>query len=319
MTMIQYGIHSKCNGACKFCLIEDRTVLSMDEIYNELTRLKDNIKFIAGQEENWTNVYSDGISLLGGELYFLKDEKYKQLFLEVIDTIIEYVLIPSPNREVRYSTVTNGYYDPNWMLYPVVDKIRDAVGMTHVDVNFSFDLDYRFANEKHKNDVLSTINGFHERYNHCVCVQMILTQKLIDRILYEGWRPTKFTEENFPGNLLTLLYPHNIHRGNDFKGSHNLDGFFFTRESFLKAMRILKKEEPYLFESFLKSTRNSAVFKPTGLYFKGDTGWAEQAPIYAGGKEVVNKDCKVNHSVLYRCYKDSDRCMLCDLEAINGV
>lgn len=318
MTMVQYGIHSKCNGNCKFCLIRDETVLSMEEIYGELERVKENIKFISTQENNWTNTYKHGISLLGGELYFIKDEKYKKLFLEVIDVVIEEVLLKSTFPQVRYSTVTNGYYDPEWLLFPVVDKIVDAVGVKHLDVNFSFDLDYRFHSEEQKKIVLNTINSFHKRYNYNACVQMILTQKVIDRILFDGWRPKTFAKENFPGNQITFLYPHGIHRGNDFQGERLLPGFFFTRSSFLKAMRVLQKEEPVLFESFVKSTRNSAVFKPTGLYFKGESGWAEQAPIYTDGKEVVNKGCPMRHSELYHCYVDSDKCMLCDLEAING-
>ena len=147
---------------------------------------------------------------------------------------------------------------------------------------------------------------------------MILTQKVIDRILNEGWRPSTFIEETLPGNRVAFLYPHGIHRGNDFAGERVLDGFFFTRSSFVKAMRILQHEEPFVFEGFVKSTRNSAVFKPTGLFFKGESGFVEQKPIYTDGKEVVNEDCPVGHSNLYHCYADSDKCMLCDLEAINA-
>jgi hypothetical protein len=318
MTMVQYGIHSKCNGNCKFCLIRDETVLSMDDIYGELERVRENIRYIGTQKENWTNKYKDGVSLLGGELYFIKDEKYKELLLKVIDVVIDEVLKKSPSDQVRFSTVTNGYYDPEWLLFPVADKIVETVGTEHLDVNFSFDLDYRFHSEEQKERVLKTINEFHKRYNYRACVQMILTQNVIDRILNEGWRPESFAKKYFPGNQITFLYPHGVHRGNDFKGERDLPGFFFTRTSFLKVMRVLQQEEPFLFESFVKSTRNSAIYKPTGLYFKGDSGWAEQLPIYSDGKEVVNKDCPMNHSKLYRCYVDSDKCMLCDLEAING-
>lgn len=318
MTMIQYGIHSKCNGCCKFCLIKDETVLSMDEIYGELQRVKENIKFISTQDENWTNKYKNGVSLLGGELYFIKDEKYKKLLLEVIDVVIEEVLKKSPYEHVFFSTVTNGCYDPEWLLYPVVDKIATSVGMNHVDVNFSYDLDYRFNSEEKRQRVEKTINEFHQRYNYTTNIQMILTQNVIDRILNEGWRPKDFVAETFPGNRLAFLYPHGIHRGNDFQGERQLPGFFFTRDSFIKAMRVLKNEDPFLFEAFLKSTRNSAVYKPTGLYFKGESGWSEQKPVYSDGKEIINQDCPVKHSNLYRCYADCDKCMLCDLEAING-
>lgn len=318
MAMVQYGIHSMCNGSCEFCLIKNQTELTMEEIYSELQRIKENIRYISTQDDNWTNTYKDGVSLLGGELYFVQDETYKKLFLEVIDVIVEEVLLKSPYKHVRFSTVTNGYYDPNWLLYPTVDKIVDAVGKSYVDVNFSYDLDFRFHSKEHEQKVVDTINGFHDRYNYCACVQMVLTQKVIDRVLNEGWLPSEFAKETFPDNQISFLYPHNIHRGNDFQGERNLPGFFFTRSSFIKAMRIFKEKEPLIFESFVKSTRNSAVFKPTGLYYKGDSGWAEQKPIYTDGKEIVNEQCPVKHSDLYKCYTDSDKCLLCDLEAING-
>ena len=62
--------------------------------------------------------------------------------MELIDVIIEYVLKVSPNPHCKYSTVTNGIYDPAF-LYRVIDRIVSEVGIEKVDVNFSYDLKYR--------------------------------------------------------------------------------------------------------------------------------------------------------------------------------
>lgn len=310
----QVGLFNNCNGSCDFCLIKNVNFLTMDEIYAEIERCKENIKYISTQPDNWTNAYRDGISILGGEVFYLQDEKYKKLFLELIDVAIDEVLLKSGNPKVKFSSVSNGNYDPNWLLFPTIDRVVERAGLEHVDMSFSYDLMYRFKSAEHEKRVRDTINAFHDRYNYEVGIQMILTQHVIDLMLNEGWRPSKFIDEYFPGNHLAFLYPHPIERGNHHTGAMNLPGFNFKRKDFLKAMHILKTEEPFVYQAFDASTHNSAVFKPTMLFAKGEKGDEKQMPILCGGKEIINPNCF--HSTLYQCYIDSDRCMLCDLEGI---
>lgn len=312
MAMVQLGLHSLCCNKCDFCLIEENHLDQIDDILIEIERAKENIKYIDSCKDNWSNKYSDGISLLGGEIFFVKDKRYKKAILELVDVIIEYVLKPSNNPRCRFSTVTNGMYDPEWLLFPVIDKIVDAVGLRFVDVNFSYDFKYRFHTEEARKRCEDTINAFHKRYDNYQCgIQMIITQDVVDKYL-KGWRTYHLIEEKFPGNMISFLYPHPIHRGNNYKGTKNLHNFNFTRSSFLKFLTLLKKEEPKVFESFLYSTRNSAVFKYTMMHEKMEAGTIDQNPRLSDGKEIINKKC--SHSVLYQCYADSDQCMLCDLE-----
>lgn len=311
MSMVQLGLHSKCCNRCDFCLLKENGINTIDKILEEIEHAKENIKYISTREDNWLTKFSDGISLLGGEIFFIQDESYKKAILELIDVILEYVLIPNKkNKKCRFSTVTNGMYDPNWLLFPVVDKIASVVGIDHVDVNFSYDLKYRFHSDAARERTEKTINEFHKRYNYICGVQMILTQNVIDMYL-KGWRTYKLIEEKFPGNMISFLYPHPINRGKDYAGEQELEGFCFTRESFFKFINILRKEEPRVFQSFLYSTRNSGVFKYTMLYekIKVDT---TQMPLLSDGKELLSDDC--HHSILYKCYSNSDKCMLCDLE-----
>ena len=44
-----------------------------------------------------------------------------------------------------------------------------------------------------------------------------------------------------------------------------------------------------------------------------NAGGINQPPILSDGKEVL-MDC--GHSVLYKCYADSNKCCLCDIENI---
>lgn len=294
--MIQYGVWANCCNACEFCCRKERIPHSHEKQLRTLDMIKKNIPL-----QDWKDKFSYGISLLGGELYYITDEDLQFSFLELIDVIIENIIKVSPNPHCKYSTVTNGLYNPKF-LFQCIDKFKNTVGMCHVDVNFSWDLKYRFKSEKDANLVLENINKFHDRYNYGVGVQMIMTQYVINAWKEGKFDVNKFMEEKIPGNFLTFLYPHKIHTGKQ------LADFNFNRKDFLQFLRYLKNECYNQYMSFLYSTKNSAIFKYTGLH---DKIKYDEAPELTDDKEIINPKC--NHSILYQCYADSDRCMLCDL------
>lgn len=296
--MVQYSVWPTCNNNCKFCLREYRAVWGKPQMINRIQNIRKNIKLI-----DWERDFEHGISLLGGELYFVEDIEIQNEFLLLIDDIIEYILKVSKNPLVRYSTVTNGIYNPNF-LFKVLDKINDKVGIKYADINFSYDLKYRYSTEEHRELCLENINKVHARYDYRVGVQTIVTQYFIDAVLSGEFCIDKFENEIIPGNLLTLLYPHEINTG------IKLPDFQFTRESFIEFLMFLKSNYPTHFDNFVSSTRNSSVFKYTGLKAIEKEHDFEKKPILSGGKEEIT-DC--GHSILYRCYSNSDECMLCDM------
>lgn len=299
--MIQYGIWSNCSNKCDFCLIEKHYYRSPEQMVQYLQAVIDNVKV-----QDWANKFSDGISLLGGELYFITDKNVQDKFMELIDTIIDYVLKVSKNPNCKYSTVTNGIYEPSF-LYRVIDRIIERAGIQYVDVNFSYDLKYRFHSEEARKQCLQNIIDFHKRYNYRIGVQMILTQYLIDMINSGRFSINQWQDEIAPGSILEFLYPHKIHTG------YVLDDFNYRRKDFLKFMRKIYKENEENFFNFISSVRHSSVFKYTGLYID-ENGITHKEPVLSDGKEIINPMC--NHSTLYQCYSDSDKCMLCDLNSM---
>ena len=301
--MVQYGVWSNCCNACDFCLREERIPYTKEKQLHMLDMIKHNINYV-----DWENQFDCGISLLGGELYYITDEDLQKSFLELIDVIIEKILKVSKNPECRYSTVTNGMYEPTF-LYKVIDKIRDSVGIKYVDINFSYDLKYRFHSEDRRLQVLKNINDFHNRYNYDVGVQMILTQYVINEWKEGRFDVNKFIDEQIPGNSLCFLYPHPIRTG------LVLPDFNFKRKDFLKFLAYLKKVNYKTYVSFIQSVKNSATFKYTGLKDR-ETNNEKESPCLSDGKEIINDKC--GHSVLYSCYTDCDKCMMCDLEALEA-
>lgn len=303
--MVQYGLWPNCCNNCDFCLRLNRTFYTKEQQLFWIDRIKQNIKTI-----DWKNDFPYGISILGGEIYYITDSELQTAFLDLIDTIIEYVLLPSDNPDCKYSSVTNGIYNPDF-LFKVCDKIKAACGKDAFDINFSYDLKHRYKNEHDRLLTIENINKFHERYDYQVGVQMIMTKYVIDMIKTKHFDIKKFLHEDVPGSILSFLYPHPIHSGIE------VPDFYFSRSELLWMLQYLKSNYYDIYMSFINSTKNSGVFKYTGyrdrIGFEDDIA---QKPRLSDGKEILNEKC--GHSTLYQCYTDADKCMLCDIKNFEG-
>lgn len=301
--MVQYGIWPNCPNSCDFCLIKEKDFYDKTKQIYWIRAIKENIKRI-----NWSS-FPYGISLLGGEIYYIKDRDVQLEYLALIDTIIEYVLTDE-NKSARYSTVTNGLYEPSF-LYEVIDKIISKTDLSRIDLNFSYDLKYRFKNEAAKKRVLKNIIAARDKYNYAVGVQMILTQNLINLWKAKQFDINEFLAKEIPGCNFAFLYPHKIQTG------IALNDFFFKRSDFIQFLSYLKNANYEVYSNFINSAKNSAIFKYTGLqsHKRNDAKTLAEQPILSDDKDII-ADC--GHSILYRCYADSNKCMLCDIENIDG-
>ena len=297
MSMVQYGIWPNCCNACQFCLRTERIPISLNKQIKRIRNIRANLNYV-----DWQDKFKDGISLLGGEVYFITDKNLQDEFILLIDDIIDKVMLP--NEYTVYSTVTNGLYDPTF-LYRVVDRfLEKGIDKSRIDINFSYDLKYRFKTQSDAQRVIDNINAFHVKYDYVVNVQMILTQYLIDMILNGIFKIEEFENSVVPGNVLAFLYPHPIATG------IKLDDFNFKRESLLEVCKFLRENYSRNFEAFVSSVINSSRFKYTGL-LETNSNNIKQKPRLSSDKEHKNNSC--GHSKLYQCYSDSDKCMLCDL------
>lgn len=304
--MVQYSVWSNCCNNCDFCLRKERIPYTKQKQLSMIHFIQENIKSV-----DWINEFSSGVSLLGGELYYITDEELQNSFLSLIDIIIKYILIPNKDKTCMYSSVTNGMYEPSF-LYKVIDKIVEAVGINHIDINFSYDLKYRYHTEEARQQVLKNINEFTKRYDYKTGVQMILTQYVIDKIKSNEFDIPKFLEKDIPNCNFAFLYPHPI------ATKKKLNDFFFSRKDLLWVVMKLKEISPDTYYNFIYSTKNSGTFKHTGLIQRDMRRHIdlEQQPTLSDGKEDINPVC--GHSTLYQCYNDSDKCMLCDLMRIDS-
>lgn len=305
MAMVQYGLWGNCCNDCKFCTRKMRLPYSKKKMIESIEYVQSNIDYV-----DWKDKFSHGISLLGGELFFITDPDIQDAFMSLVDTIIEKILKVSENPQCRFSSVTNGLYDPAF-LFRVLDRIKDTVGTRYIDINVSYDLKYRFKNEEDRMKALSLVNLLHDKYDYKVGVQMILTQYVIDMVNSGKFSINDFLNNEIPGNTLTFLYPHKIHSG------YKLDDFQFKRKDFLRFIAYLWSENRTVCEQTIYSVFNSESFKWTGFYHKERADDKTQQPELSDGKEISNSKC--GHSVIYQCYADSPACIACDLKILELV
>lgn len=299
--MVQYSVWPTCCNSCQFCLRLNRDVWDSQQMIDRVKSIRENINYI-----DWQGKFSNGVSLLGGELFYITDKAVQDEFMLLIDDIIEKILKKSPNPLCRLSVVTNGLYEPSF-LFRVFDRVNETVGIQKADINFSYDLKYRYSSEEKRQQCINNINAVHNRYGYRVGVQTITTQYFIDEVLSGRFDINKFEKEVIPGSELHLLYPHPIN-----PKLPPLPDFNFKRSSLIEFVKFLKNNHPTQWYNFYYSTLNSGTFKFTGMIrVEGDK---TQDPILSDGKELINPKC--GHSKLYQCYSDNDKCLLCDLKKI---
>ena len=226
MAMVQYDLWNNCSNSCDFCLIYRKRILDKAGMIERIDQIIDNINYVG---DRWTTQFSDGISLLGGEVYFITDPDVQEKLMELIDHIIDKILLPNKalGHTCKYSTVTNGIYQPD-LLFRMVDRVVERAGIEFVDVNFSYDLKYRFHTEEARLLCLENMRKFSERYNYRIGAQMVVTEYLIDMINNKEFDIGEFQDKIVPNSIVEFLYPHEVHTGKV------LDDFQFPRNKFLK-------------------------------------------------------------------------------------
>lgn len=301
---VQYGVWSNCNNNCKFCLRKHRIPLTKEQIIHRLNMIEKNIYLV-----DW-NTYECGISLLGGELFFIDDKDIQEKFKHLLKSVVEHVFPKGFDQKVSF--VTNGIYSPEF-LFECIDIVTDCAKYPNrLDLNFSYDLEHRYKDESDRLLVLNNITLLHEKYNHKIqaAVQMICTENLANKILNNDWVPSHFCKQY--GCKFSLLYPHDPQTG------YVLDGFFLKRKTFLRLLTYLQETDHQLFYNFTRSIANSASFKYTGLANTSMdlmSDYSSLNPELSDGKDDINDVC--GHSMLYKSYNDSTECLLCDLHIID--
>jgi DUF2075 family protein len=324
MFIQQYELWQTCNNNCEFCfnkelackLLPKQQEDSLLAVYNDLDNL------VAKHGGNLS------IELIGGEFFQgqLSTERVRDLFFSVITKIKSFSDKGLINQVVIFVTLTIGSQKD---LYSTLDILTTNKNKDfEVWVSTSYDTRGRFDTKNkldtwHKNMLyLSKLDSIYRN------TTIIFTQDFVDKVLsgelnlkefIEKYRTTLFFKHPMPNLINTVnrdkLIKENLSEQDMYTLAKKeclkeMDWFLPERDKSIQVMCILKEQG--LLSKFMDlGLRADNLFRQYNV----DTGWDKT--IRDKNKHIESFDEDVSecgHLIPYRCYSDSDKCIICDKE-----
>jgi hypothetical protein len=296
MRMLQYLLWTNCNNNCKFCIRGDKS-----DAYTNTSDMITSVKraYTSIKTQDWSK-YDGGISVIGGELFYVTDQKLQAELLLLFKLICEEILTKRENTHLVL--ITNLIYDVTF-LENVLNIFRSFGVESQVQLHTSFDIKYRYKNTEDQNLYFNNIKRLRSTYpNIKITVQCIVTQYFIDAVTTRVFEIESFEDTYDVKFALLVPLKSNL--------SIQLQDFFPKRREFINFLVKLATDNPLVFRQFV----NSAKYAFTSKDFIDTQNDEELIP---SNSAILYPDVlKCGHSDIYLCYSDSDNCMLCDIEAL---
>ena len=294
--MLQYLLWTNCNNSCKFCIRGDKldAYTNTRDMLVSVEKAKTSIL-----NQDWSK-YSGGVSVIGGELFFIEDKTLqialKELFIIICDKVL------SVRDSVHLVLISNLLYDISF-LREVLDIFKERNLLSQVQLHVSFDTKYRFHSEAAKTLYYENLVKVRQIYPELVItVQCILTQYLIEAINNKEFSITEFEDRYNVKFALLIPLKSNL--------SIKLPDFLPKRRDFINLLLKISVENPLTFRRFIDSARYAFISKD----FIDTQNDEELIP--SNSALLYPSVLKCGHCDIYQCYADSDKCMLCDMEAL---
>ena len=109
MKILQYLLWTNCNNACKFCIRGDKSdaYSKIEDMLASIEKAKSNIL-----SQDWSS-YKGGISIIGGELYYVEDRRLQLALLDLMHTATDVIL--KKNDSTCIVLITNLIYDDSFL------------------------------------------------------------------------------------------------------------------------------------------------------------------------------------------------------------
>lgn len=296
MRMLQYLLWTNCNNNCRFCIRGDKSD-SFKNLSDMLESVKKAKESICNQD--WTK-YDGGISVIGGELFYIKDEVLQDALFSLFETVVDKVLKLREN--IYLVLISNLIYDTAF-LEKVLNMFKNRGVEEQIQLHTSYDIKYRYATIDDKLLYEQNLYKIRKLYpNLAITVQNILTQYFIEQVNSGKFDINSFEDEFMVKFALLVPLKSNL--------SSKLSDFFPKRKDFINFLIKISSENPIVFRKFIDSARYAFTSKD----FIDTQNDKELIPSNSAKFYAPNMKC--GHSDVFNCYSDSDKCMLCDIEAL---
>lgn len=320
MYIKQYELWQTCNNNCVFCFNKAGRGL-----YNPEQQTK-SLLFVLSDLDRVVREHSSlSIELIGGDFFQgqLVDVKVRELFFQLLQKIKSYGDKGQIKQVVLFATLTIGEQED---LYKALDIVKG--GSMEVWVSTSYDTKGRF-NSQSQYDTwdkqmlkLASIKGVYRN------TTAIFTQDFCEKVnsgdldlkeFQDKYKTTLFFKHPLPP-LVTNYYlsededSKKVFFQQKEKEIQNIPWFFPRREDALKTMQ--------------KMNELGILDRLMGLDYRADDLDSKFTEKKGFLKTVRDKEHRIEsttedkspcgHLLTYACYRDSDKCLLCDKENIYG-
>lgn len=312
---LQFELWQECNSRCKFCYLGHENRHTPDELkLSAIAKAKDKIMDLSLYPEY------DTIAYIGGEFFQgqLKNQKVKEAFMDLMD-VTNWLY---ENKYIKHiwicATLTLGKQED---LYETLTHFSDKSGLW---ILTSYDTLGRFHTSEMEKNWDYHMKNIYKLYPEIKFnITTILSGDLIE----------KYLNDELSFKQMMADYHCNFffkqcgagETGDKNKMNALLPNFFPTRKKFLAFLRKFKQEE----SDYMWTKLFNIYYRADTLYRNFNTPELQMSlnqRSKSSKAEILEsnnpEDCKVNtcgHSITYQAYIDSDACVLCDKEMIEGI
>lgn len=307
---IQFELWHECNNLCKMCFLG---------LENRITPKETKIKSLKDAIESAKNFNGDIIAIIGGEFFQgqIVDPEVHELFYNFISLVIDRL----NNKEIEISWVTATLTDKTPRdLIEFLNFIKNRWnGNGHLLICTSYDIIGRFHTKEKKlnwEENMFLIPKIDSRIE--LNTTMILTNALVEAYLNNEIEFLDFIAKYNTG--IMIKHPNSGPYSALRQMEVALPGFVPERNKTLKFFKKMKLKEPFVYDNhvFNVNLRADECIKRDndGSSYSDKRDKVGKNEYMCGDLET--KIMKCGHSILYKCYKDSNACMKCDYLDIKG-
>lgn len=283
----EYLAWNDCNNNCKFCWQRLKPKSNTQQRLEAMKLIKEDMLSLDLPYED------SHVLFVGGELFFEQDIETKNTLYDLFKCLFDLMY----NKKVNRSYInTNLLYDPNYLLFPVLDMAAEKNLLQRLNFTTSGDESDRFIGikgDEKRHLFYSNLKALRQRYPKMnIMVNLILTKQFCDDVLRCGFDINRYEKDL--GVIMNVI-PY-IKLKTDERTP--------SRDEVLSTIIKLDSQQP----GYLKRTCDNHTSHPIRKLLH-----------YENGK-LVDVSCDLNdcgHAINFnRCYSDSESCFACDLKRL---
>lgn len=226
---LQFNLWKDCNNNCEFCFCRGHKKLSVEKKLQSISFVKERLLDL--EESDFYNE----VGFLGGEFFDnqIEDPLVKDYFYSLFDILRE-----KRDRGLldKIYISTSLIFDTNKYLRPFLEYLK-KIGLLDITLLCtSYDLKYRFHNDKAKKLWEDNMKQISKDYNTSIHTEIIVTQTFIDAVLNDDFNIESFSKKF--NTHIDYIEPSSgcyFYDKEDF--SREIKDFFPKRESFLNFIK----------------------------------------------------------------------------------